>query len=93
VAGAVNVRIVAVSGLVLNVGSVDRDTTRSLFGGLIDVRVINELGSAVQVQNLGDSGGQCGFTMVNVANGTNVYVRFVSFKLCLCHWKSSFYFS
>ena len=39
----------------------------------------------MQSQSLGDSSGQSGFTMVNVADGTNVNMGFGSFKFCLCH--------
>src|SRR5699024_4321898 len=86
-AGAVNVSIVTALGLILNVSGVDGNTTLSLFGSLIDISIINEISAAAQVQNLGDSSSQGGFTMVNVTNGTNVYVGLASFKLCLCHWK------
>ena len=92
VAGAVNVRIVALLGLILNVRGVDRDTTGTLFRGLVDVRIIDEFGVALQVQDLGDRGRQRGLAMVNVADGTNVYMGFGSFELCLCHCGfSSFY--
>ena len=40
-------------------------------------------------QNFGDCCGQSGFTMVNVADGTNVTMRFGSFKLCFCHFITS----
>ena len=89
VARAVNVCIVTGFGLVLNVSGVDGDTTLSLFGSLIDVSVINEISVAVKVQNLGDRSGQSGLTMVNVADGTDVYMRFISFKLLSCHWEFS----
>ena len=51
---------------------VDGDAALSLLGGLIDHVVSHVLGFALQTQHLGDSGGQGGLTMVNVANGTNV---------------------
>ncbi len=86
VAGAVHVSIVTLIGLILNVSGVDGDAALSLFGGLIDVGVVHELGVALQGQNLGDSSGQSGLTVVNVTDGANVNVRFVSFKFFLCHW-------
>ena len=85
VAGAVNVSIVTLVGLILNVSSVDGDAALPLFGGLIDVGIVHELGVALHSQNLGDSSGQSGLTMVNVADGTNVYMGFITFKFCLCH--------
>ena len=85
VAGAVNVSIVTVVGFVLNVSGVDCDTTCTFFRSFIDVRVINELRSAVHVQDLSDRRSQGGFTVVNVTDGTNVYVRLSSFEFCLCH--------
>ena len=87
-AGAVNMGIVTLVGLILYMGSVDCDTTGTLFGSLIDHVVSHELGIALQTKNLGDSSGQSGLTMVNVTNGTNVDVlqRAVKFFL-FSHWK------
>ncbi len=87
VAGAVNVSIVTVSGLVLNVSGVDCDTTLSLLWSLIDVRVIYEISVALEVENLCDCSGECGLAVVNVADSTNVNVRLISFELFSCHWK------
>ena len=80
-AGAVNVSIVTVLGLILNVSGIDGDATLSLLRSLIDVGVINEASaSPFSLQNLGDRSGQSGLTMVNVADGANVTMGFVSFK-------------
>ncbi len=86
---AVNVSIVTLVGLVLNVSGVDRDTTRLLFGSLIDGSVVLELSLTLQSQVLGDSGGQSGLAVVNVADGANVNVGLISLKLLLCHLKYS----
>ena len=87
---AVNVCIVSVLSLILNVCGRNGDTTLSLLRSLIDVL---EIGSGVTSnslsQNFGDCCGQSGFTMVNVADGTNVTMRFGSFKLCFCHFITS----
>ena len=85
VARAVNVSIVTGVGLILHVGGVDGDAALSLLGGLVDVRIILELSLALQSQVLGDGSGQGGLTMVNVTDGTDVYVGLGSFKLLLGH--------
>ena len=84
-AGAVNVSVVTFVSLILNVRGVNCDAALSLFGSFIDVRIVNELRFALQTKGLGDSSGQSGFAVVNVANGTNVDMRLCSFKMCLCH--------
>ncbi|XMR54508.1 hypothetical protein ACLK2G_17550 [Escherichia coli] len=33
-------------------------------------------------QHVGDGGGQGGLTVVNVADGADVYVRFITLKFC-----------
>ena len=85
VAGAVNVSVVTVSSLVLNVTGVDRDTTSSLFGSVVDLVISQELSAVTKRKILGDSSGKSGLTVVNVTDGTNVYMGFISFELCLCH--------
>ena len=89
-AGAVNMSIVTGSRLILNVSSVDGNAALSLFGSTVNVGIILKLGFALEAQNLRNSGGQGGLTMVNVADGANVYMRFGSVKFFLCHWNSSF---
>ena len=85
-AGAVNVSIVTFVGLILNVSGVDGDAAFSLFGSLIDHVICFEFGIALHSERLGDSRSKRGFTVVNVTNGTNVYVGFGSFEFFLCHW-------
>ncbi len=64
----------------------NRDTTLSLFRSLIDVL---EIGSRITGNSLRkhlcDCCGQSRLTMVNVANGTDITMRFCSFKLSFCH--------
>ena len=86
VAGAVHMSVVALVGLILNVSGVDGDAALALLGSLIDVGIVHELSVALHGQDLGDSGGQSGLTVVNVADGANVNVRFCSFEFFLCHW-------
>ena len=85
-AGAVNVGIVAGLGVILNVSGVDGDAALSLLGSLINVGVVHILGLALKSQHLRDSGSQSSLAMVNVTNGTNVYVGKGSVKLFLGHW-------
>ncbi len=86
---AVNVRIVTVVGLVLNVSGIDRDAALSLLRGLIDHVVSLVFRLAFHCQRLGDRRGQRGFAVVNVTDGADIYMRLVSFKMCLCHRKCS----
>ncbi len=83
---AVNVSIVTLVGLVLNVSGIDRDTSFSFLGSLVDVSIILELSLTLEGEVLCDSGGKSGLAVVNVTDGTNVNVGFVSFKFSLCHW-------
>ena len=84
-ARAVNVSVVTLVGLILNVSGVDGDTTLSLLGGLVDACVVLEISLTLESQVLGDGSGQGGLTMVNVTDGTDVYVGLGSFKLLLGH--------
>ena len=86
-ARAVNVSIVTLLGLILNVSGVDGDAAFLLFGSLIDAVISLELGLALQGQPLGDSGGQSGLAVVNVADGANVNMGLGSFKFLLSHLK------
>ena len=78
---AVNVSVVTFVSLVLNVRSVDCDTTFSLFWSFIDVSVVFELSLTFEGQSFGDSSSQSGFTVVNVTDGTNVNMGLVSFEI------------
>ena len=84
---AVDMRVVALVGLVLNVRGVDGDAALPLFRGLIDHVIRFELGLALHRENLGDRRGQRGLAVVNVSDRTNVDMGLVSFKMCLCHRK------
>ncbi|KIN65239.1 ISxac3 transposase [Sulfitobacter noctilucae] len=84
VAGAVDVRVVACLRLVLDVRCGDRDATCFLFGRTVDLVVGLEV-----TEVLRDRRCQCRLTVVNVADCADVNVRFVTFKLCLCHGGST----
>ena len=78
----------AVIGLVLDVSGVDRDAAGALLGSLVDLVVGGVLGGAFvcHVQNLGDSGGQSGLAVVDVADGANVDVGLGAVEYLLCHF-------
>src|SRR5690606_36085203 len=87
VTGAFNVRVVTGRGIILNVGSVDGDTTSLLFRRAVDLVVA--LGRAAAAEYFGADAsqgcGQSGLAMVNVSDGAHVQVRFTAFKLFFCH--------
>ena len=89
VAGAVDVSVVTLVGLVLNVSGVDGYSTGLLFGGLVDLVIAHSLGLALLGKSDGDSGGKGGLAVVNVTDGTDVDVGLGSFKLLLCHFGNS----
>src|SRR5690606_26434241 len=89
--GAVNVRVVAGRGIILNEGGVDGDTTGLFLRGLVDLRVA--LGRAASAEyfgaNAAPSRGQGGLVMVNVTDGAHVQVRFTAFELLFSHLERS----
>ena len=86
VAGAVNVSIVTLLGLILDVRGVDRDAARLLFRRLVDLVVTHGLRLAEGGQHHRDGSGQGRFAVVNVADGANVNVRLRALKLLLSHF-------
>jgi hypothetical protein len=74
-----------VEGLVLNVSGVDGDTTLALFRSLIDGAVIGVVSTALEGEELGDRSGQGGLTMVDMTDGTNVYVGLGTLEFLLSH--------
>ena len=79
VARAVDVCVVAVLGLVLDVSRVDGDTTCLLF------RLVEGLVAEQSCTVHRDSSCESGLTMVDVTDGTNVYVWLSSFEFFLSH--------
>jgi len=63
--GTVDVAIVPVLGLVLDVSGVDSDTTSLFFRNLVDFGAAGELGTTIAGKDLGDCGGQSGFTLID----------------------------
>jgi len=66
VSGTVDMAIVPVVGLVLDVSGVDSDTASLFFRSLVDFGVADELGTTLAGKDLGDCGGQSGFTVIDV---------------------------
>ena len=89
VTGAVHVGIVSVFGFVFYVGGVNGNTAFSFFGCSINFCIALHYGTAGFGQAGGDCCGQCGLTMVYVADGTNVYMRFCAFVLFFRHFRIS----
>lgn len=75
VAGAVDVRVVAVFGFVFDMGRGDGDAAFLFFGGLVDFVVADELAALLQGSHLGDGGRQRGLAVVNVPDGADIEVR------------------
>ena len=87
VTGAVNVSIVTVCSLILNVTGVDCNTSRSFLGSVVDLVICHKFDLIVaESKILCNGSGQSGLTMVNVTDGTNVYVGFGAFKCGLSHF-------
>ena len=84
-ARAVDVCVVAVLGLVLDVSRVDGDTTCLLFRCVIDSIVVEGLVAEQSCTVHRDSSCESGLTMVDVTDGTNVYVWLSSFEFFLSH--------
>ena len=89
VARCVYVCVVALGGLVLNVGDVDRNTALALFGSRVNRReVALDVGCRRELvgKNLRDRCGKSRLTVVNVTDGSDVYVRLCPLELGLSHW-------
>ncbi len=85
---AVNVCIVTLFGLVLNVSGVDGNTTLLLFRSVVDLIERLDLVSVTGYsfcEHLGDSCGESGLAVVNVADSTDVDMRFGSLECFFCH--------
>jgi hypothetical protein len=86
---AVDVRVVASLGLVLDVCDRDRDAALALFGSLVDL--VERLSIRVDrrvlvVQHSGDCSSQRRLAVVDVTNGADVDVRLSPLELRLPHW-------
>src|SRR3954453_10645321 len=93
VARAVDVRVVARVGLVLDVGDGDGDAALALLGRVVDRVERAVLGLALQRQVLGDGGGERRLAVVDVADRADVDVRLGALELLLGHAAASSYSS
>jgi len=86
VTGTVDVRVMALFGLILNMRGIDCDTTRLLFGSVINF--IKTLCGFCETDSLPDGrdcGRECGFAVIDMPNGADINVGFCSFKFFFCH--------
>ena len=84
-AGAIDVRVVALVGLIFDVRGVDRDAALFFFGRGIDRIVCARFGQALLGEHGGDRRGERGLAVVNVTDRADVHVRLVAFKCFLSH--------
>jgi len=84
---SVDVRVVALVGLVLDVGDVDRDAAVALLGSAVDLSEVTGLVEVrvLVVQNLGDRRRERGLAVVDVTDGSDVDVRLGALELGLGH--------
>ena len=85
VARAVYVSVVTVGRLILNVRRVDGDTAFLFLGSVVDRVERAQFGKAFFCKYSRDSSGKGGLTVVNVTDGTDVYVRFRPVEFFFCH--------
>ena len=83
---AVDVRVVAVLGLVLDVRGGDRDPAFLLLGRVVDLLEAAGFRASLLGQHRRDGSGQRRLAMVDVTDGPDVDVRLVALELLLRHF-------
>ena len=73
-------------GLILNVSGIDCDTSCLLFGRFVYFIVSHLLSMTLSCAVHRDSCGQSGLAVVDVTDGTDIYMRFGSFEFSLSHF-------
>ena len=89
VPGAVDVRVVAVAGLVLDVRGVDGDAARLFFRRRVDLVVGLGLAAELGRQHRRDRRRQRRLAMVHVPNRPHVHVRLGPLEFAFCHFNIS----
>src|SRR3990172_3001482 len=84
-ARAIHMGVMTFIGLVFNVSDIDRNPSLSFFGRFVDLIISHELCLALLCQNLGDGSGQGGLAMIDVTNGPDIKVGFLTLELLLAH--------
>jgi hypothetical protein len=85
VAGAVDVGVVTLVGLVFDVGNGDGDAAGTLFGGVVDRVERAELGFALERQHLRDGRRQGRLAVIHMPDRPHIYVRLRPLKFRLRH--------
>ena len=88
VAGAIDVRVVALVALIFHVRRVDGDPRSFSSGALSIDSYARTSAMPFLASTAGDRRREGGFAMVNVADRADVHVRLVAFKCFLCHFDS-----
>ncbi len=86
VPGAVDVRVVAVRGLVLDVRGVDRDAARLFFRRCVDLVVALGLAAELGRQHRRDRRRQRRLAVVDVTDRAHVHVRLGPLEFAFCHF-------
>ena len=89
-ARAIDVRVMALVGLVLDVRGGDGDAARLLFRRLVDLVVGGEFGLTLFRQDLGDRRRQRRLAMIDMADRADVAMRFRAQEFFLGHGDSPF---
>jgi hypothetical protein len=79
------VGIVALVGFIFAVSGGNGDAALSFFRRFVNFVHALFLSLAFESQDMQNSRRQCGFAVVNVADGADVHVRFSSFVFFCCH--------
>ena len=90
VSWAVYVCVMTQSRIVLYVCGRDGDTTLTLFWSVVDLVESLHLAAPGLCTNASQSSSQSSFTVVNVTDGADVYVRLRTLKLFLSHFSLTF---
>lgn len=83
-ARAVNVGVVALLGIILNMGGVDGDSAGLLLGSLVDLVEPHGLADMVVLrEHCGDGCGESSLAVVNVADGSDIDMDAIAYEFFL----------